>query len=85
MPVIIIRKSAPFSLRRLSRPRSASWRDGGIDDGDAYTLEEVGEIFKVARERVRQVEANAIRKLQHPARARKLEGFLVEGDAPQDQ
>ena len=48
----------------------------GIGDGYTYTLEEVGRIFKVTRERVRQVEAKAIRKLQHPVRARKLEGFV---------
>ena len=42
----------------------------GIGDGYTYTLEEVGRIFKVTRERVRQVEAKAIRKLQHPVRAR---------------
>ena len=48
----------------------------GIGDGYTYTLEEVGRIFKVTRERVRQVEAKAIRKLQHPIRSRKLEGFV---------
>ena len=48
----------------------------GIGDGYTYTLEEVGKIFKVTRERVRQVEAKAIRKLQHPVRSRKLQGFL---------
>ena len=48
----------------------------GIGDGYTYTLEEVGRIFKVTRERVRQVEAKAIRKLQHPLRARKLQGFV---------
>jgi len=53
----------------------------GIGDGYTYTLEEVGRIFKVTRERVRQVEAKAIRKLQHPVRARKLEGFL-DGSLP---
>jgi RNA polymerase primary sigma factor len=53
----------------------------GIGDGYTYTLEEVGRIFKVTRERVRQVEAKAIRKLQHPVRARKLEGFL-DGPKP---
>ena len=51
----------------------------GIGDGYTYTLEEVGRIFKVTRERVRQVEAKAIRKLQHPVRSRKLKGF-VDGD-----
>jgi RNA polymerase primary sigma factor len=48
----------------------------GIGDGYTYTLEEVGRIFKVTRERVRQIEAKAVVKLQHPIRARKLEGFL---------
>ena len=48
----------------------------GIGDGYTYTLEDVGKIFNVTRERVRQVEAKAIRKLQHPVRSRKLEGFL---------
>ena len=48
----------------------------GIGDGYTYTLEEVGRIFKVTRERVRQVEAKAIHKLRHPVRAKKLEGFL---------
>ena len=48
----------------------------GIGDGYTYTLEEVGRIFKVTRERVRQVEAKAIRKLQHPVRSRKLSGFI---------
>ncbi|RMH28217.1 MAG: RNA polymerase sigma factor RpoD [Planctomycetota bacterium] len=51
----------------------------GIGDGYTYTLEEVGRIFKVTRERVRQVEAKAIRKLQHPVRSRKLKGF-VDGE-----
>ncbi len=48
----------------------------GLGDGYTYTLEEVGRIFKVTRERVRQVEAKALRKLQHPVRSRKLKGFL---------
>ncbi|MFO0816109.1 MAG: RNA polymerase sigma factor RpoD [Gemmatales bacterium] len=48
----------------------------GLGDGYTYTLEEVGRIFKVTRERVRQIEAKAVRKLQHPVRSRKLEGFL---------
>ncbi len=52
----------------------------GIGTGYTYTLEEVGRIFKVTRERVRQIEAKAVRKLQHPIRSRKLEGFL-EGAA----
>lgn len=48
----------------------------GLGDGYTYTLEEVGRIFKVTRERVRQIEAKAVRKLQHPARSKQLQGFL---------
>jgi len=48
----------------------------GIGDGYTYTLEEVGKLFNVTRERVRQIEAKAVRKLQHPVRSRRLEGFL---------
>ena len=52
------------------------WGRYGLGDGYTYTLEEVGRIFKVTRERVRQIEAKAVRKLQHPVRSRQLEGFL---------
>ncbi len=48
----------------------------GLGDGYSYTLEEVGRIFKVTRERVRQIEAKAVRKLQHPVRSERLQGFL---------
>lgn len=48
----------------------------GLEDGKAKTLEEVGKEFKVTRERIRQIEAKAIRKLKHPTRARKLRDFL---------
>jgi len=48
----------------------------GLDDGKPKTLEEVGKEFKVTRERIRQIEAKAIRKLKHPTRARKLKDFL---------
>jgi RNA polymerase primary sigma factor len=50
----------------------------GLIDGYAYTLEEVGKIFSVTRERVRQIETKAVRALQHPVRARQLSGFLEE-------
>jgi RNA polymerase primary sigma factor len=50
----------------------------GLADGYSYTLEEVGKIFSVTRERVRQIEAKAVRKLQHPVRARGLLGFMDE-------
>lgn len=48
----------------------------GLNDGPAQTLEEVGNVFKVTRERVRQIEAKALRKLRHPSRRRELEGYL---------
>ncbi|MGE0608599.1 MAG: sigma-70 family RNA polymerase sigma factor, partial [Pirellulales bacterium] len=48
----------------------------GLVDGYSYTLEEVGKIFSVTRERVRQIEAKAVRKLQHPMRSRSLSGFV---------
>ncbi len=48
----------------------------GLGDGYTYTLEEVGRIFRVTRERVRQIEAKAVRKLQHPVRSHQLKGFL---------
>jgi RNA polymerase primary sigma factor len=48
----------------------------GLGDGYMYTLEEVGRIFKVTRERVRQIEAKAVHKLQHPVRSQHLEGYL---------
>ena len=50
----------------------------GLDDGKARTLEEVGKEFKVTRERIRQIEAKALRKLRHPSRSRKLKDFLDE-------
>jgi RNA polymerase primary sigma factor len=56
----------------------------GIGDGYTYTLEEVGRIFKVTRERVRQVESKAIRKLQHPVRRRRLSSFIDQNDQAED-
>ena len=50
----------------------------GLTDGYTYTLEEVGRIFRVTRERVRQIEAKAVKKLQHPVRSRQLESFMQE-------
>ncbi|MHC4693369.1 MAG: RNA polymerase sigma factor RpoD [Planctomycetota bacterium] len=73
----MLRERIDLILKTLSyREREIIKLRYGIGDGYTYTLEEVGRIFKVTRERVRQVEAKAIRKLQHPVRARKLEGFL---------
>jgi RNA polymerase primary sigma factor len=48
----------------------------GLDDGSEHTLEEVGQSFAVTRERIRQIEAKALRKLRHPSRSRKLRAFL---------
>ncbi len=63
-------KTLTFRERQIIRLRY------GLVDGYSYTLEEVGRIFKVTRERVRQIEAKAVKKLQSPNRADQLEGFL---------
>ena len=57
----------------------------GLTDGYTYTLEEVGKIFSVTRERVRQIEAKAVRKLQHPVRAAKLQGFVDQAAVVAEQ
>jgi len=51
----------------------------GVGDGSEHTLEEVGQNFAVTRERIRQIEAKALRKLRHPSRSRKLRAFLEDG------
>jgi RNA polymerase primary sigma factor len=51
----------------------------GIGDGSEHTLEEVGQKFSVTRERIRQIEAKALRKLRHPSRSRRLKAFLESG------
>ncbi len=66
-------KTLTFREREIIRLRY------GLGDGYNYTLEEVGRIFKVTRERVRQIEAKAVRKLQNPVRSLQLEGFLRSG------
>ncbi len=48
----------------------------GLEDGKTRTLEEVGEVFQITRERIRQIEAKALRKLRHPSRAKKLKDFM---------
>ena len=68
-------KSLTFREREIIRLRY------GLVDGYSYTLEEVGRIFKVTRERVRQIEAKAVQKMQNPVRAKHLEGFLKSAAA----
>src|SRR5476651_2365004 len=65
-------KTLPYREREIIRLRY------GLGDGYTYTLEETGRIFKVTRERIRQIEAKALLKLQHHARSNHLRGF-VEG------
>ena len=73
----VLRDSIEKLLKTLTfREREIISLRYGLGDGYTYTLEEVGRIFKVTRERVRQIEAKAVKKLQNPVRARHLEGFL---------
>jgi RNA polymerase primary sigma factor len=74
---VILRQKIDNLLKTLTwREREIIRLRYGLQDGYTYTLEEVGRIFKVTRERVRQIEAKAVRKLQHPVRSMHLEGFL---------
>jgi RNA polymerase primary sigma factor len=73
----ILRQKIEALLKTLTyREREIIRLRYGLGDGYTYTLEEVGRIFKVTRERVRQIEAKAVRKLQHPVRSQQLAGFL---------
>jgi len=74
---VILRQKIDVLLKTLTwREREIIRLRYGLTDGYTYTLEEVGRIFKVTRERVRQIEAKAVRKLQHPIRSQQLSGFL---------
>ena len=74
----MLRERIESTLQSLSfREREIIKLRFGLGAGYPYTLEEVGKIFKVTRERVRQIEAKSLRKLQHPVRARLLEGFMT--------
>jgi len=73
----ILRQQIEALLKTLTyREREIIRLRYGLCDGYTYTLEEVGRIFKVTRERVRQIEAKAVQKLQHPVRSGQLAGFL---------
>ena len=73
----ILREKIERLLKTLTyREREIIRLRYGLGDGYTYTLEEVGRIFRVTRERVRQIEAKAVRKLQHPIRSQQLEGFM---------
>ncbi len=73
----ILRQKIEALLKTLTyREREIIRLRYGLGDGYTYTLEEVGRIFKVTRERVRQIEAKAVRKLQNPVRSQQLSGFL---------
>ena len=75
----ILRDKIDHLLKTLTyREREIIRLRYGLGDGYTYTLEEVGRIFKVTRERVRQIEAKAVRKLQNPVRSQHLEGFVPE-------
>ncbi len=74
----MLRDRIEVTLQSLSfREREIIKLRFGLGVGYTYTLEEVGKIFKVTRERVRQIEAKSLRKLQHPVRSRMLEGFMT--------
>jgi RNA polymerase primary sigma factor len=57
----------------------------GLDDGYSHTLEEVGQLFSVTRERIRQIEAKALRKMRHPTRIRQLHGFFGNNPTPKGE
>lgn len=73
----LLREQIESMLDALSdREREVLYFRFGLEDGRSYTLEEVGKRFGVTRERIRQIEAKALRKLRHPSRSRKLRDFL---------
>ena len=73
----LLKDEVEHALRQLTdRERMVLQLRFGLDDGRARTLEEVGKEFKVTRERIRQIEAKALRKLRHPSRSRRLKDYL---------
>ncbi|HUT20820.1 MAG TPA: sigma-70 family RNA polymerase sigma factor, partial [Anaerolineae bacterium] len=75
----LLREQVHTALDQLNRrEREVLEMRFGLKDGQAHTLEEVGQEFHVTRERIRQIEAKALRKLRHPIRSRKLRDYLNE-------
>jgi len=75
-----VREKVQEALRKLGRREADVLRMRfGLDDGRSRTLEEVGQMFQVSRERIRQIEAKALRKLQQSGRARSLRDLLPAG------
>ena len=72
----LLHRSGDASSARCRHTRHDIRQSPGLDDGSEHTLEEVGQSFAVTRERIRQIEAKALRKLRHPSRSRKLRAFL---------
>ncbi len=79
--IVLLREKIKDVLDTLTeRERQVLEQRFGLVDGYSRTLEEVGRQFRVTRERIRQIEAKALRKMRHPTRIRQLEGFLEAGD-----
>ena len=75
--IVLLKEKIKDVLETLTdRERQVLEQRFGLVDGYPRTLEEVGKVFKVTRERIRQIEAKALRKMRHPTRIRQLEGFL---------
>ena len=82
----ILREKIDELLKTLTyREREIIRLRYGLADGYCYTLEEVGRIFKVTRERVRQIEAKAVAKLQHPVRSAELAEYVVDSPVPEEE
>jgi RNA polymerase primary sigma factor len=76
-----LREQTEAALQTLSiREAQVLKKRFGVEDGTEHTLEEVGKAFTVTRERIRQIESKALRKLRHPSRSRKLKAFLSSPD-----
>ena len=82
---IVMFKSLQETLRQVLNTLKPRERDilklrFGIDDGRARTLEEVGEVYGLTRERIRQIEKKAIKKMRHPSRSKKLREYIKKWD-----